>query len=478
MKLIELKILSDYKKIKSGTVFKFKKKDILGIVGENGSGKTILFELITDILSVSILTGDKQKNILKDNNLAFLMQIEIKDKVIFIEKELNSDLVETYTKNFDGDKENYLVSNELNLITYSSAKRSILSNTHYNILLNLLEKSESIDSSNNFNTYVREKIKKIIIIYLCIFKKDYLEDIFKNVIDIKLIKKIEIAIHKKHEKKIEFFKQILKREFLEERESIKIILEEEDIEKIKEAYATNSQMFYYMLQNLELLNIKEILTRKKYINKNFVSEEIEDNYLNEQFNIEEIEFENNVTYRYLSEGELQLFETIGTVILFQGKEYIKENLYIFDEPTTHLNVNWMSKYITLLKKALELSPREREGKLESQIIFSTHNSDVMSDLPKANLHLIKNGEFKAITEETFGASELKLNRVYFGKLDSISENVKNELELEIKKIEDTNNLEELKKIEKRIELKFANSPEKFNLLRGIDERILELEDEN
>ncbi|MGL5149444.1 MAG: AAA family ATPase, partial [Clostridium sp.] len=261
-------------------------------------------------------------------------------------------------------------------------------------------------------------------------------------------------------------------------EELGMILDDNDIQKIREVYQKNDQYFYQILQNLELLNISEALKKERIdnIRDEYISERVEDNYLNNQFSIQDIEFDNDITYRYISEGELQLFETLGAIILFQSREYQKENLYIFDEPTTHLNVNWLTKYITLLKETLKIIPSERVEPVNSQIIFSTHNSDIMIDLPKANLHLIKNGEFKSISEETFGGSELKLNRVYFNKLDSVSENVMREIEKELKKIESETNIKELKKIERRIEVKFANSPEKYNLLRSIEERAFELEE--
>lgn len=474
MNLIKLELINNYKKIKAGEVFKFNQKEILGILGENGSGKTILFELITDILSFSIMDREQQHKNLQEKNILFRLELRIKEKNVYIERLKENDLIRVYTKNCDGAIEEYQISNDLNIIIYSSAKRSILSNTYYKLLLSVLKNGTDID--NNFNSYIREKIKKIIIIYLFIFEEEYLKDIFQNIIEIKSIKKIELRISKNYLSKISFLKSLLEDEYesIEKNNHVNIILSKSNIEKIKDKYKKNGRMFYYLLQNLELLNIKELTKNENKINQKFVSEDIEDNYLSEEFSIQEIEFEDNITYRYLSEGELQLFETIGTIILFQGKEYNKDNLYIFDEPTTHLNVNWMAKYITLLKKALKIAPENRESKMESQIIFSTHNSDVMSDLPRAYLHLIKNGKFERITEETFGANELKLNRVYFNKIDTISDNVKNELALIMEEIDTENDLEKLKKIDKKIELRFANSPEKYNLLRSLDEKIMEL----
>lgn len=462
MKLIRLELMSDYKKLKK-TIFKFKSKEMLCLVGENGSGKTILFELIIDILS-SALSGTSK---LKDEKLRFKLEVEINDCIYYIEKTKQKENIRIY-REIDKTKEEILKLTDLIIVSYSSAKRTILSDTHYKQLLELLEKKQ-IDGTNTTNYFIREKVKKCIMLYLFLFKEDYLKEKMGELIDIASLKRVKINL------------EITKEEFenlpeLKELWGIKEVdkkiilnLEKKDLKKIIKFYEGNDpQAFYYLLENLELLNLKQIV--REISDENLTSEKIEDNYLSRKFYIEEIEFENGATYNYLSEGELQLLETLGAIIFFQSK-HRGEVLYIFDEPTTHLNVNWLSEYVTLLKSVLNTEKK-------SQILISTHNLDIIGDLQKANIHLIKNGNFEPITEETFGADEIILNRVLFNKIDTISKNVKKELyKFNAQAEEAENDIEKLKIIKEKVAMIFANSPEKYILLKEIKKMIIEAEGE-
>ncbi|MGL6131254.1 MAG: AAA family ATPase [Fusobacteriaceae bacterium] len=458
MKLIKLELMSNYKKLKK-TIFKFKSKEMLCLVGENGSGKTILFELIIDILS-SALSGISK---LKDEKIKFKLVVEINSVVYHIEKIKQKEKISIYEEN-EGIKKEIFEITDLIIVSYSSAKRTILSDTYYKQLLELLEKKQ-IDGSNITNYFIREKVKKCIMLYLFLFKENYLKDKMKELINISPLKRVKINL----EITTEEFENLQELKELwgvkEGGKNLKINLEKKDLKKIVKFYEKNNpQAFYYLLENLELLNLKQAI--KEMNCENLTSEKIEDNYLSKKFYIEEIEFENGATYNYLSEGELQLLETLGVVIFFESK-HRGEILYIFDEPTTHLNVNWLSEYVSLLKSVLN-------NEKNSQLLISTHNLDIIGDLQKSNIHLIKNGNFEPITEETFGADEIILNRILFNKIDTISKNVKRELyKFNTQAEEAENNIEKLKTIKEKVAIIFANSPEKYILLKEIKKMIIE-----
>ena len=300
--------------------------------------------------------------------------------------------------------------------------------------------------------------------------------------EIKELKKISIEI--KSELKIglrkeqrEATKNIFGKTYKELKEGVKVQLDEDDLLYIKDYYKDNEFEFFSLLETLERLNFINAFNLDEYegLFTGIISEKTEDNYASMEFFISKILFEDNILFNYLSEGELQLLETIGTVLLFQSKEYKKENLYIFDEPTTHLNTGWLAQYITLLKKVLSLKSSQ-DSRLESQLIFSTHNLDIISDLPMDNLQLIEDGEFKPIKEETFGSSEFKLNKILFNKDVSVSNNVLNKINEYYEKIEGMTTKEELERIEEEVEATFGSSPEKYKLLKYIQDKFFRIGD--
>lgn len=475
MRLLELTLFDDYKTLKKNKTFKFKNNNILCIAGKNGSGKTNLFEVLSSILTVAAL------NHKFETNFKYKLKLELKGSEIYI---TNKNNVTKIYKMINGEEielgKEYL-KNNLNVVIYSSAKRSVLSEAHY---FEILEKIKSKEESTDcYNYFVREKIKKCIILYLLLFDFNELKSILKEFISIKEIEEIILEIKtefkdvlNKEQRKITK-EIIIKKTYKEINEGVKVKLNKTDIEKIKEFYKDNKFHFFSLLESLEKLNfidsLKKIDTYEDLFSE-ILSERVEDNYLSDKFFISKIYLQGEIGVHSLSEGELQLIETIGTILLFQNKEFQKENLYIFDEPGTHLNVNWMSKYITLLKKIMSIKSIE-ESKLESQLIFSTHNTEIISDLPVDNLHLIEKGQFKPIQEETFGSSEFKLNKILFDKISSVSDNVLNKISEYYEKIEEINTREELEKMEECVEVTFGTSPEKYKLLKYIQDKLFKME---
>ena len=476
MKILEFELFSKYRKIKQNKKFKFKKNDVLCLTGKNGSGKTNLFELIIGILN-TIMLNDERVHF----NLFYFLKIELKKEEIYIENNENGLQIYKLDNNEKIILTNEYLKNNLNIIVYSSAKRTVLSETHYfNILSKTKNNMEYFEEY--FNYFIREKLKKCILIHLFLFKYEDLKKVLEGIMEIKELKKISIEI--KSELKIglrkeqrEATKNIFGKTYKELKEGVKVQLDEDDLLYIKDYYKDTEFEFFSLLETLERLNFINAFNLDEYegLFTGIISEKTEDNYASMEFFISKILFEDNILFNYLSEGELQLLETIGTVLLFQSKEYKKENLYIFDEPTTHLNTGWLAQYITLLKKVLSLKSSQ-DSRLESQLIFSTHNLDIISDLPMDNLQLIEDGEFKPIKEETFGSSEFKLNKILFNKDVSVSNNVLNKINEYYEKIEGMTTKEELERIEEEVEATFGSSPEKYKLLKYIQDKFFRIGD--
>lgn len=118
---------------------------------------------------------------------------------------------------------------------------------------------------------------------------------------------------------------------------------------------------------------------------------------------------NTVTlYDRLSDGEHQLIQVIGSLILFGGQQ----SLFILDEPESHFNPEWRIEFVDIINRYVGLS------KLE--LIISTHSPFVLSACKSERvLHFQKDPEgCVAINpirdKETYGSSFDSLLSSVFG----------------------------------------------------------------
>jgi predicted ATPase len=122
----------------------------------------------------------------------------------------------------------------------------------------------------------------------------------------------------------------------------------------------------------------------------------------------------------LSDGELQLLLTLGAVRLFGNDE----TLFLYDEPETHLNPSWRTRFHLAFEKA-----NEANGK--AQAIISSHSPFLVSSLPReAVFHFKKVNGVTDMTNppgETFGASFDVLIKKHFNLRATISETAVQEI---------------------------------------------------
>lgn len=122
----------------------------------------------------------------------------------------------------------------------------------------------------------------------------------------------------------------------------------------------------------------------------------------------------------LSDGEAQLLHTLGAVRLFSEEQV----LFIFDEPETHLNPSWRTRYHLDFERA-------KQGRGTSQALVSSHSPFLISSLRQdAVFHFEKvNGGMvmEPPTEETFGASFEVLIKKFFGLKTAISQTAVDEI---------------------------------------------------
>lgn len=124
--------------------------------------------------------------------------------------------------------------------------------------------------------------------------------------------------------------------------------------------------------------------------------------------------ERAVAFDDLSDGEVQLLLTLGAVRLFGNDE----TLFLYDEPETHLNPSWRTRFHLDFEKANEVN-----GK--AQAIVSSHSPFLVSSLPReAVFHFKKINDATEMTNppgETFGASFDVLIKKHFNLRATISE---------------------------------------------------------
>lgn len=130
--------------------------------------------------------------------------------------------------------------------------------------------------------------------------------------------------------------------------------------------------------------------------------------------------ERTVAFDDLSDGEVQLLLTLGAVRLFRDEE----TLFLYDEPETHLNPSWRTRFHLDFEKA-----NEANGK--AQAIISSHSPFLVSSLPReAVFHFKKVDGVTDMTNppgETFGASFDVLIKKHFNLRATISETAVQEI---------------------------------------------------
>lgn len=122
----------------------------------------------------------------------------------------------------------------------------------------------------------------------------------------------------------------------------------------------------------------------------------------------------------LSDGEAQLLHTIGAVRLFGDVE----SLFIFDEPETHLNPSWRTRYHLGFEQA-------GQGLVASQALISSHSPFLISSLHREAVYHFERIDGQSIMasppSETFGASFEVLIKKFFGLRSAISQTAVHEI---------------------------------------------------
>lgn len=129
----------------------------------------------------------------------------------------------------------------------------------------------------------------------------------------------------------------------------------------------------------------------------------------------------NLLLRQLSDGEQQFLHTLGICLMLQNRR----TLLLLDEPETHFNPDWRSKFISVLRKTLEAGG---DKFLSKDLILTSHSPFIISDcLPDKVMQFTNiNGEVKAINAKdlnfkTFGSGVDYILQKFFGIQSLVSD---------------------------------------------------------
>ena len=175
-------------------------------------------------------------------------------------------------------------------------------------------------------------------------------------------------------------------------------------------------------------------------------------------------FSPKLKYENLSSGEQNLIKTFS--LLKPQRNNIGQNislneiLFLLDEPDANLNNELKRKYITLLEEALQGT--------NSQIILTTHSTELISDLDEIQVYKCEDFEIKNINFNPFGEDNSILTEKLFGDVYNISDKAKRAYEYYRNSIKSSYyDKEKLNILKKEILLKFSDSLYRNELLELI-----------
>lgn len=151
----------------------------------------------------------------------------------------------------------------------------------------------------------------------------------------------------------------------------------------------------------------------------------------------------------LSDGEHQFLHSLGLCLLFKNESC----LFLLDEPETHFNPNWKSKFISSIRHCFS----NEELSTMREMLITTHSPYLISDSESKYVHVfLKDDETKKVRcsfpeFQTLGTSVNKITLRIFNKPDTIGAFANSKIEELRKELEETKDKEVfLTKVRKEI----------------------------
>ncbi|CAH0142228.1 MULTISPECIES: restriction system-associated AAA family ATPase [unclassified Pedobacter] len=169
--------------------------------------------------------------------------------------------------------------------------------------------------------------------------------------------------------------------------------------------------------------------------------------------------EKTLLTKSLSDGEHQFLHTMGICLLLRESNA----LFLLDEPETHFNPDWRSKFVSTLKSCFKIDRSSLRD-----ILITTHSPFIVSDCKQDNVKWFvrenRSGP-KEVNINTYGTSIIKLMNEFFGKNRQIADLSWNEM-LQDLRSENVNELNESLS-------KFGDSFEKNMIVQKLNKIIID-----
>lgn len=474
--------------------------NVTAIIGENGSGKSNLLEILSNYISDDKLTikvfYDGAKFLYKTNNLieintTFTKQDISELTVLYTEIPSNNSIDNQNITNISLWKQlqenNYGIFENFNLIKNKMQTSHMILIKKYDFLPGINKKPQYIEFS--FNHYYFDTIKHddIDLIFIGVLKilvdRDY--DKYKEGNDIDEYLSYGYENLSKNDVK-KFIKEY--------------ISDKDTLDWLKSLIDLINQFMknYSQILHSEVKYGKQLIPKKNKKN-DFEDEEDEEDEENEirtfrisiKFEDFSEDFLNSIENLFsysreeliinlkwditLSTGEesfLNLFASLYNCI--KKYSYSLEHINIIvDEIEAYLHPNWQKQFIDLIIKFFNLKGIKYNS--NTNIILTSHSPFILSDLPKENVIFLKNGKqeypFKN-NEQTFGANiHTLLSHGFFMEYGLLGQFAKNKIE-EIKKFYDfiqkfKSKINAKEKIKERVKKYYLNKKERFNHIQSI-----------
>ena len=233
-------------------------------------------------------------------------------------------------------------------------------------------------------------------------------------------------------------------------------------------------LYYFQILNLELIGKKTVDKVKNTVAKSrdnlsdLIPKKEKDKliFVLDNISFKKINSNKNIHFKQFSDGEHQLLHVLGSISMFDEKT----TLFLFDEPTTHFNPEWRSKFIYLINEVANNRINEQE------LLLTTHSPFIVSDCKRDKvIQTLNDGKktYRIPENETYGASIRFLLNKLFDQKNSIGKFSHQDLMRLYEKVntlESENDIEEIKEYS----LRFGDSPEKMILFNKLNIKIKEL----
>lgn len=173
--------------------------------------------------------------------------------------------------------------------------------------------------------------------------------------------------------------------------------------------------------------------------------------------------------RQLSDGEHQFIHTMAICLLLKNAD----SLLLLDEPETHFNPSWRSRFVSILNVTLSNASEYADLYIMKDILITSHSPFIISDCKPENVIILRKDEnghpvAKKASQEnlkTYGASTSFIQASIFGSTDTIGGKAYQEM----KDMSEQADLDK-QQLLNEVSTKFGESLEKLMILSAINDR--------